>query len=75
MGKTTDCKHGIDVYEFTCYTCETNSAKIEALEDLKLWILEHEEYNMSRFTVNLITTEIDRRIKKISEDNERKGGK
>ena len=48
---------------------------IEALEDLKLWMLEHEKYNMSRFTVNLITTEIDRRIKKISEDNERKGGK
>ena len=67
MGKTTDCKHGIDVFEFTCWGCETNSAKEEALEDLKKWILEHEKYNMSRFTVLLITTEIDRRIMEVQQ--------
>ena len=67
MGKTTDCKHGIDVFEFTCWTCETNSAKEKALEDLKKWILEHEKYNMSRFSVFLITTEIDRRIMEVQQ--------
>ena len=61
-GKTTDCKHGIDVYEYTCWDCETNNAKSEALEELKEWILKHEKHHMSRFTVSLITSEIDNRI-------------
>lgn len=74
MAKTTDCKHGIDVYEYTCWSCETNSAKQEALQELKEWILKNEPNHMHHFTVNLVTTEINRRIKGIEEGGDRRKG-